>query len=246
MYSRKKSLLLGPHESRPSYATSLIVECSEYYKANFKQEQEISPKGTRHPSLEPQLAAPIGQEILAQLDQLLGEYDLSGNNSPEICGGREDRTIASDSRLESSSGKEGTQSLGEVDDNIVAASPARPAPPTPPLIPLLLSHLLPPLLLWQLLPPYLLPSRHQFPRVYESGLRSPRNGKPAWGLSQNKMKGSPRKGKPLKRGRSRPRGPKALPKIRQPPQERKWELAMPARRSKAMLQKQVWLVSFQI
>lgn len=89
--------------------------------------------------MEPQPAVPTGQEILEQLDQLAGEYALSGNNKLTI-GGREDRSNASDFRLESPSSEEGAQSLGEVDDNNVAASPRpltppRPAPPSPPSLP---------------------------------------------------------------------------------------------------------------
>lgn len=125
-----------------------------------------------------------------------------------------------------------------------SSHPHNPQPPPlhlPPPLPLL-SRLLPPLLLWRLLPPYFLPSRHQFPRVYARGLRGLRNEKLAWGLSQVKAKDSPRNGRPLKRGRSRARGPRLLSKIRQKQQEIERELAMPAQISKALLQNQVGLL----
>lgn len=50
-------------------------------------------------------ASPAGQEIPEQLDQLVGEYAVEGNNST-IGGGREGRTNATDFRPESSSSAE--------------------------------------------------------------------------------------------------------------------------------------------
>lgn len=91
--------------------------------------------------MEPQPDIPTGQEILAQLDELTGEFALNGNDKLTISGGHEGRTNASDSRPESSSLAEGAQPSGEVDDRNVAASPGplnspraalpSPAPPTP-------------------------------------------------------------------------------------------------------------------
>lgn len=86
--------------------------------------------------MEPQPDIPTGQEILAQLDELTGEYALNGKDNSTIGGGHEGRTNASDSRPESSSLVDGAQPSGEVDDRTVAASPGplnspRPALPSP-------------------------------------------------------------------------------------------------------------------
>lgn len=91
--------------------------------------------------MEPQPAIPTGQEILAQLDKLTGEYALNGNDNSTIGGGHEGRTNASDSRPESSPLEDGAQPSGGVDDRNVAASPGplhspraalpTPTPPTP-------------------------------------------------------------------------------------------------------------------
>lgn len=91
--------------------------------------------------MEPQPDIPTGQEILAQLDELTGEYALNGKDNSTIGGGHEGRTNASDSRPESSSLADGARPSGEVDDHNVAASPSplkspraalpSPAPPTP-------------------------------------------------------------------------------------------------------------------
>lgn len=82
-------------------------------------------------------AIPTGQEILEQLNQLAGEYALSGNNST-VGGGLESRTNAGDSRQESSSSAEDGAESSEkvVDDNNVMTphhpvTPPRPVAPTP-------------------------------------------------------------------------------------------------------------------
>lgn len=86
-------------------------------------------------------AIPTGQEILEQLNQLAGEYALSGNNST-MGGGQEGCTNAGGSRQEAlSSAESGTKSPENVvDDHNVANAhhpliPPRPASPTPALAP---------------------------------------------------------------------------------------------------------------
>ena len=96
-------------------------------KTDFKQAQAISPRGTRHPSLEPVI--PTGQEILEQLNHLAGEYALGGDRST-IGGGQGGRTNATGFRRESSTPEDGAQSSRNVDDKVVA-TPSPPALPTP-------------------------------------------------------------------------------------------------------------------
>lgn len=101
-------------------------------KADFKQEQAISPRGTRHPSLEPVI--PTDQEILEQLNQLTGEYALGGDRSP-IGGGQGSRTNATGSRRESSISEDRAQSSRNVVDNKDVATPAPAPAPAPALSP---------------------------------------------------------------------------------------------------------------
>lgn len=71
-------------------------------------------------------AIPTGQEILEQLNRLVGEYAVEGNNST-IGGGREGRTNADDSRLElSSSAEDGAKSPKIVGDDNNVATPYHP------------------------------------------------------------------------------------------------------------------------
>lgn len=185
-------------------------------KANSKQEQATSPKGTRHPSLEPQPAIPTGQEILAQLDELTGEYALNGNDNSTIGGGHEGRTNASDSRMESSSLEDGAQPSGEVDDRNVAASPGplnspraalpnpappTPAPPTPAIHPATPTPSPPPAPP-TLAPPLAVPSSVEAPvssRLRKRPERS-QNWKASMGLVPNEDEGQSKKRKAPKEG----------------------------------------------
>lgn len=142
-------------------------------KADSKQEQAVSSKGSSHPSLEPQTAIPTGQEILAQLDELTGEHAFNGKDNSTIGGGHEGRTNASDSRPESSSLGDRAQLTGEVDDRNVAASPGplnspRSAPPTAALHPTT-PTLSPPPAPPNLAPPLAVPSAVEAP--FSSRLR---------------------------------------------------------------------------
>lgn len=143
----------------------------------------ISPKRTRHPSLEPQPAIPTGQEILAQLDQLTGANALSGNKISTIGRGRQGRTNASDSRPESPSLEEGAQSSEKVDEHVATSprplTPPRLTPPTP-APPIYTPRPATPTLAPAPAPPIVAPPpavEVPISRVYATGLRSLRNGK---------------------------------------------------------------------
>lgn len=89
-------------------------------------------------------AIPTGQEILEQLNQLSGEFALSGNNST-IGGGREGRTNAGNSGPESSSSTPAPAPAPAP----TAVTPPRPAPSSPapaptPVTPALAPSLAPP------------------------------------------------------------------------------------------------------
>lgn len=160
--------------------------------------------------MEPQPAIPTGQEILAQLDELTGEYALNGNDNSTIGGGHEGRTNASDSRPESSSLEDGAQPSGEVDDRNVAASPGplnspraalpssappTPAPPTPAIHP---ATPTPP----TLAPPLAVPSSVEAPvssRLRKWPERS-QNWKASMGLVPNEDEGQSKKRKAPKEG----------------------------------------------
>lgn len=89
-------------------------------------------------------AIPTGQEILEQLNQLAGEYALSGNNST-IGGGQEGRTNAGDFGPESSSSAPAPAPTAVTPPRPAPSSPApAPAPVTPPLAPSLASPALAP------------------------------------------------------------------------------------------------------
>lgn len=158
--------------------------------------------------MEPQPDILTGQEILAQLDELTGEYALNGNDNSTSGGGHEGRTNASDSRPESSSLVDGAQPSGEVDDRTVAASPGplnspraalpspAPAPPTPALhhtTPTLSPPPAPP----TLAPPLAVPSAVEAPvssRLRKRPERS-QNWKASMGLVPNEDEGQSKKRK---------------------------------------------------
>lgn len=156
--------------------------------------------------MEPQPTIPTGQEILAQLDELTGEYALNGNDNSTIGGGHEGRTNASDSRPETSSLEDGAQPSGEVDDRNVAASPGplnspraalpTPAPPTPALHPAT-PTLSPPPASPTLAPPLTVPSALGAPvssRLRKRPERS-QNWKAGMGLVPNEDEGQSKKRK---------------------------------------------------
>lgn len=174
--------------------------------------------------MEPQPDIPTGQEILAQLDELTGEYALNGNNNSTIGGGHEGRTNASDCRPESSSLVDGAQPSGEVDDSTVAASPGPlksprpalpiPAPPTPSPSTPALHHptptlspppapltMAPPPAPLTLAPPLAVPSAVEAPVSSRLRKRPERtqNWKASMGLVPNEDEGQSRKGRPPKR-----------------------------------------------
>lgn len=84
-------------------------------------------------------AIPTGQEILEQLNQLSGEFALSGGNNSTIGGGQEGRTNAGNSGPESSSSAPAPAPAP-------AVTPPRPAPssPAPAPTPALAPSLAPP------------------------------------------------------------------------------------------------------